>query len=643
MWPMATFAFLAPWLVGLELTMTQKPIAPTPSDDDIPKPASPAVGLAGAAEPDVVRYLHVRSATAPSPSPDGLSVAYRTSTTGTPQIWVAPRSGGAPRQITFGEPISTHAWSPASDWIFYGCDRGGNEREGFYLINPDGTKERELLAPSEAFRAFGGFSPDGKRIAYTTTGRTEVDFDLHVLDVDSGKDTKLHEGKGGLYAVGWRPDGGAILLSETRGEDANDVHLFELATGTVRTLFAPKEPAAHGSFAWKPDGSGFYLSTNQGREFEALCFYDVAKGALETLEAPPHDVDSVALSSDGRFLAWTTNENGFSVVRVRDLPSNETVVVEDVPPGVRAITFARRAPVLAIQVNGPRVPGDIWLHDCVKHTSSRATESTLAGLDPASFVVPESIRFPARDGVQLHGLLYLPAQRKAPPPVLLLVHGGPTAQALPTFNAVAQYLLARGIAIFDLNFRGSTGFGKTFARLDNGRLRPHAVRDMEDAVQFLRKDGRVDASRAAVMGGSYGGFMTYAALTQFPGLFRGGVSFVGVSNWVTALEGAAPALKASDRLEYGNIDDPEDRKFFVELSPLTHVARVKDPILVLHGANDPRDPVTESDQFVRAVREQGGTAEYLRFPDEGHGVRKLANRISAYRRVAAFLERILSP
>ena len=223
--------------------------------------------------------------------------------------------------------------------------------------------------------------------------------------------------------------------------------------------------------------------------------------------------------------------------------------------------------------------------------------------------------------------------------MLLAVHGGPTAQARPDFDGVVQYLLTRGIAVFDFNYRGSTGYGKQFARLNDGRLRAHEYLDMEDAVQWLHTLGTVDPRRVAVMGGSYGGYLTMAAMTRLPGVFRSGVAFVGVANWVTALEGASPQLKASDRIEYGDIHDPADREFFKEISPITHVRDVRAPVMVLHGANDPRDPVTESDQFVHGIREIGGEVEYLRFPDEGHGIRKLSNRIIAYRRIAGFLER----
>jgi dipeptidyl aminopeptidase/acylaminoacyl peptidase len=615
----------------------------TPTETDIPTAVPGEVGLAGQALPDITRFLNVRAAGAPSLSPDGARVAFRTSITGAPQLWVVDARGGWPTQLTFGEPVTFHAWSPAGDWLIYGTDRGGNEREGFYLISPDGTMERELLPPSDAFRVFGGFSPDGGRIAYSTTERNGRDFDVHVLDLASGEDREVFRGSFGFYVAAWRPDGKALILSETRGEDGNDVHLLDLATGAARVLFKPEEPARFQSFAWKPDGSGFYVATNLDRDFSGLAWYDVRQGALSFVDTPAHDVESVALTRDGRYLAWTTNQGGYSRVHGRDLAGGKDLAAPALPPGVASLEVATAAPVMALDCSGPQVPGDIWIWRLDSGRLERATHSAAAGLDLSRMVAPAHHDFPARDGVVLHGLLYLPPglPAGAKPPVLVAVHGGPTGQARPRFQAVHQYLLTRGIAVFDFNFRGSTGYGKTFTRLDDRRLRPNAVRDLEDAVAWLTADGRVDASRAAIMGGSYGGYLTNAALTTFPDLFRAGVSIVGVSNWITALEGASPALKASDRLEYGDIDDPDDREFFRQLSPLTHADRVRAPLMVMHGANDPRDPVSESDQLVGAIRARGVDVEYLRFPDEGHGIRKLSNRIIAYRRVARFLEKHL--
>lgn len=634
---------------ALTMVMQQKNVPPTPNENDIPKALAAEVGLAGDGLPDISRFLNVRSAGSPALSPDGSHVAFRTGVTGTPQLWIVETKKGdvlAADQLTFGDAVTMHAFSPAANWILYGCDRAGNEREGYYLISPDGTKERELLAPSENFRVFGGFSPDGKQIAYATTGRTEVDFDIHILEIETRADRKVYEGRAGMYVASWRPDGAAMLISETRGEDGNDLHFLDLATGKLETLLKPAEASSFSNFSWRADGSGFYLITDQDRDLKAFCYFDMKERKLTTIEAPNHDVEDCSVTRDGRVAAWVTNEGGYSFVHLRDLQTNAEIPIRKLPRGIHTISFAAAAPVLAVTANGPRVPGDIWIFDVRTGETTRATRSSTAGLNVEECVAPLPIDFEARDGETIHGLLYLPkpasgADVTIKPPVLLGVHGGPTAQARPSFSATQQYLLARGIAIFDLNFRGSTGFGKRYARLDNLRLRPNAVHDMADAILFLKKDGRVDAARAAVMGGSYGGYLTYAALTQLPELFRGGVSIVGVSNWITALEGASPELKASDRLEYGNIDDPKDREFFVELSPITHLKQMKAPILVVHGANDPRDPVTESDQFVRGVREQGGSVEYLRFPDEGHGIRKLTNRITCYRRVAAFLEKIL--
>ncbi len=620
-----------------------RPLVETPNPADIPQAVAGEVSLAGSDRPDISRFLNVRRAVAPSLSPDGRQVAFRTQISGTPQLWVVGTDGGWPRQLTFGESVTFHEWSPAGDWIAYGSDRGGNEREGFYLITPDGTRERELLAPSEAFRQFGAFTRDGRRIVYATTERNGVDFDIHLLDVATGADRRVFEGRMGLYAVSFSPDGRRVLLSETRGEDANDLYLLDVASGRLDTLFAPADRSSHASFAWTPDGAGFYLATDQDREYAGLAHYDVGTRVLRWIDTPSRDVEDVGLSPDGRVLVWSVNDGGYSRVTARDLTTGAAVAPPDLPRGIASVTWAEGSSVAAFAVTGPSVPGDIWVWDPGSGQTVRATHSDAAGLDLSRMAAPTHHDFAARDGVTLHGLLYLPPGLASgvKPPVVLGVHGGPTAQARPDFDPVVQYLLTRGIAYFDLNFRGSTGYGKRFARLNDGRLRAQEYLDMEAAVQWLHTLGTVDASRVAVMGGSYGGYLTMAGVTRLPAAFRSGVAFVGVANWVTALEGASPQLKASDRIEYGDIDDPADREFFAQISPLTHVKNVRVPVMVLHGANDPRDPVTESDQFVRGIREIGGEVEYLRFPDEGHGIRKLANRIIAYRRIAAFLERTL--
>lgn len=623
------------------LSAGEPPTMNTPNENDIPKPVPADISLAGSDKPDITRFLNMRAASQPSLSPDGGRVAFQSTISGKPQLWVVDAEGGWPSQLTFGESVTFHEWSPTGEWIIYGTDRGGNEREGYYLIRPDGLLERELLPPSDAFRAFGGFTLDGKRVAYGSTERNGVDFDLRLIDVDSGGDRMIFEGRMGLYPVSWSPDASKVILSEARGEDANDVSILDVESGTETVLFKPETAGFYGGFSWKRDGSGFYLVTNQDREYQGLAYYDLSTKALIYLETPDADVENAALSPDGSILVWIINKGGFSVLRARDMTSGDMIETPELPHGVMGFSWARDANIAAVRVSGPRLPGDVWVWNAESNRLTRATRSTSAGLDLSAMIEPEHHEFPARDGVLLRGLLYRPNKTGGgKPPVVLMAHGGPTAQSRPDFNAIAQYLLTRGIAVFELNYRGSTGYGKTFARLNDRRLKAVEYLDLEDAVRWLGKQGFADASRAAVMGGSYGGYLTMTAMARLPETFRCGIAFVGVSNWITGLEGASPQLKASDRLEYGDIDDPEDREFYLELSPITHAGNVKNPVMALHGANDPRCPVTESDMYVQAIRGNGGEVEYLRFPDEGHGIRKLENRIIAYRRIERFLARI---
>ena len=452
---------------------------------------------------------------------------------------------------------------------------GWERTRGVLLITPDGTQERELLGPSDAFRRFGGFTRDGSKLAYATTERNGREFDIHLLDVASGEDRELFRGRLGLYAVSWHPNGAAVILSEARGEDANDLCLLDVKTGEVEVLFKPKVASRYASFSWVPDGTGFYLVTDHEREYAALAYYDLTERGLRFIDTPEQDVSQAALSHDGRWLLWAVNDGGYSVLKVQDLSTDETVPAPALPRGSYRVEWASGASVVAVSVSGPQIPGDVWLWTTGSGDARRVTHSSAAGLDLSTMVIPTHHSLPARDGTIIHGPLYRPTGPvDGDASILLSVHGGPTGQATPRFNGPHQYLLSRGIAVFDLNYRGSTGYGKTFARANDRRLRTNELYDLEDAVRWLGTVEGLDASRVAIMGGSYGGYLTMAGLARLPHLFTSGVAFVGVSNWLTALEGASPQLQASDRIEYGDISDPNDREFFREICPIHGSIRV---------------------------------------------------------------------
>lgn len=612
-------------------------------EGDIPISVANKISLAGSSEPDIIRYLKVQSAIAPSLSPDGKMVAYRTRLTGEYQIWVTNTDQlSAPKQITFGNSVTFHKWSPDNSGILYGTDKEGNEKEGFYFISSDGLEEKELLPTSDAYRYFGDFNKDGSLFTYSTTERNGVDFDIHVYDLNSKKDKKVYMGKLGYYPISFSPDGRYIIISESIGEDSNNLFLLNLSDSTLFQINKPKDYSYFGGIQWKSDGSAFYMLTNVAEEYTGIALYTLNSNTLEYKFQEENDIEQLLLANSDNLLHWISNEAGYSKHHIIDLNDGSEVASPSWPKGILSLTTSKKGDnKLIAQINSPNSPGDLWSWKPSSKEVIQVTESSQAGLNLNNAVLPKAHNFLARDGLKIHGLLYSPKDISQSTPVIIRVHGGPTGQARPRFNALLQYLVARGFAVFDLNFRGSTGYGKTYARENNLRKRENELYDLEDAVKYLTNSNIGNSKRTAIMGGSYGGYLTMAAMTRLPEVFNCGVAFVGVSNWITALEGASPELKASDRLEYGDIDNPEDRMFFESISPIKYIDQVQSPVMVLHGANDPRDPVTESDRFVEGIRKNGGEVEYLRFPDEGHGIRKINNRIIAFVRVAEFLEQKL--
>jgi dipeptidyl aminopeptidase/acylaminoacyl peptidase len=613
--------------------------------EDIPVIEPVTVGLAGELPADVIRFLLASGAEVAKPSPDGTSVAFRHSITGERQLWVVDVDGGWPRQLTFGSGITFFEWTPDGQHLMVGRDADGNEREGFNLLSKDGTEERLVLPLSEAFRSFGMFSDDGTRILYSSTERNGTDYDIYVADVETGANSMVYQGSFGFFPAAWQPGGDLVIVTETRGEDANDVHMLDMESGKLEPLFQPDVASLYASFAWLPDGSGFYLATNQDREFVGLAYYSLEDATLEWIETYEGDVSNVELSDNGRYLTWQVNDGGYSRLYARNLATGADIQPPTLPEGIYSVATAADAPVASILISATGTPGDVVAWNLADGSTTTVVQSSIAGLDPERFVAPESVTYPARDGVELQGFLYLPdpTQFDFRAPVVVDVHGGPTGQSRPGWEPITQYLVNKGIAVFAVNVRGSTGFGKTYTRLDNQEKRLDSVRDLVDTVRHLAEDDRVNGNRVAVMGGSYGGYMVNAVLGAHPGVFDAGVSMVGVSDWVRALEDASPGLKASDRIEYGDIRDERWREFYAVNSPINNAEKISVPLLVQHGANDPRDPVTESDRLVQAVRDAGSTVRYMRFPDEGHSLAKRKNKVAFYRELSSFLEEQLTP
>jgi len=604
------------------------------------------VGLAGEVPADIARYLLVQGINAAQMSPTGDHLAISRSITGEPQLWLLPTTGGQARQLTFGNGITFFDWAPDGQSLIYGADNAGNEQEAYFRIALDGKSEAEILpAQAGAFRVFGGVLPDNQRIVFASTERNGLDFDIYVREIETGEQRMVFEGKYAFWPRSISPDGRYLLMTQSVGEDSNNLFLVNLESGETTTLSEPERRAntADGGFAWSSDGKNVFHTSNEDREFRALIRRNIADNTVETVVEADHDIDNVELCGrEDRYLLWTTNEDGFFKLHGRDRRDGSSLDIPDLPDGVYNLSCRRDVSTAAVAVNGYNTPGEMYLWDLAEGTASVRFETNLAGLDADRMVRPESVRMKARDGVTLQGLLYLPrddARRgDGPPPVVFNVHGGPTAQSLSGFSGSTQYLLNRGIAVFSPNIRGSTGFGHTYVTLDDREKRLDSIRDLVDMLAFFREDGRVDADRAIVRGGSYGGYAVNAVLANHPDSFMAGVSLFGVADWVTGLEVASPALKASDIIEYGDIQEERWQEFYGKYSPIRQADNIKVPVLYSHGVNDRRVEIYETEVMVRTLRGNGIDAPYIRFRDEGHGWRKLDNRLFYGRREAEFLE-----
>jgi dipeptidyl aminopeptidase/acylaminoacyl peptidase len=580
------------------------------------------------------RYLEFRAAGFSSWHPTRREMLVSTRFGDTPQLHAVKMPGGARRQLTFTpEPVGSGIWQPKQGrYIVFAQDTGGGEFYQYHRLDPD-TGRITLLTDGKSRNGSGRFSKDGEQFAYTSTRRTGRDTDVWLMNPAEPKsDRLLCELSGGGWGVSdWSYDGTKLLLLEYISINKSRLYLADAKTG-AKELLTPDEatPVSYGEAQFAKDGKSIFITTDKGSEFQRLARLDLATKQLTVLTADLNwDVDSFDLSPDGKTIAFITNEDGVGKIHLVEAKSGKKLRGPELPLGIPSgVTWHENGRDLAFSFNSAKSPTDAYSYDVKTGKLERWTESETGGLNTASFIEPELIRMKSFDGLQVSGFLYRPDAKKFPGkrPIIVNIHGGPESQSRPIFQARNNYYLNElGVALLFPNVRGSSGYGKTFLTLDNGFKREDSVKDIGAFLDWIATDAGLDAERIAVMGGSYGGYMTLASLVHFGDRLRCGVDVVGISSFVTFLKNTQDYRRDLRRVEYGDERDPAMAEHLQRISPLTNVDKIRKPLFVVQGKNDPRVPVTEAEQMVAAIREKGGTVWYLMAKDEGHGFGKKKN------------------
>ena len=595
------------------------------------------------------RYQFSRSASFAGWTPDGrLTISTRFGNTN--QMHVVDKPMGARRQITFfDEPIYGGDWSPtgARKGVAFIRDSGGDENYQLEYLDP-AVADPVRLTDGRGRADTGVWSPDGTKYAFQWTVRNGVATDVYIDDpLDRRAPELVFEApEVGWNAVDWSPDGKSLLLIHFVSANESYVWVYDLATREKREIEPAKVKAARGGI-FSRDGKGVYITSDLGSEFRTLRYVDLASGKVTPLtDHIKWDVDDLAISSDGRYLAYVVNEDGASRLGVMDLVQRADLVPPKLPFGViGSFDFDPAGKRLGFGLQTPAQPSDVWVWTLADGGLERWTESEIGPVDAKQFLAPKLVHYPTFDKVdgkprQIPAWVYKPAGA-GPHPVLISIHGGPEGQTQPSFSiSTQQWAVELGYAVIHPNVRGSSGYGKTYLALDNGMKREDSVKDIGALLDWIATQADLDAKRIVVIGGSYGGYMVLASMTHYNDRLRGAIDIVGISNFVTFLESTAEYRRDLRRPEYGDERDPKMREFLQKISPLNNAGKINKPMLIVQGQNDPRVPVTESEQMVAKIRANGGEVWYLVGLNEGHGFAKRDN-IDYYQwAVAMFLEKL---
>jgi len=567
-----------------------------------------------------------------------------------PQVHLVKMPGGARTQLTFfPDRVSSAHYAPNGDYFIFAKDIGGGEWFQFYRYDL-ASGDIALLTDGKSRNLGARFANHDNRFAYSSTRRTGQDTDIWVMDATNPKSDRLllQLQGGGWLALDWSPDNKQLLLLQEISANQSYLWLVDIASGEKK-LLTPKigdQEIAYGAAAFSKDGKGVYLNTDRDSEFARLTYFDLATQQPTYLTSDiKWDVDEISLSEDGKTVAFVTNEDGVGRLYLLDTRTRKYRAVSGVPQGViGGLRFHRNSRDLGFVVNSARSPSDVYSLDTASGKLDRWTYSETGGLSTANFALPQLIKWQTFDGKTLSGFLYSPDPKKfsGKRPVIVNIHGGPEGQSRPTFQGRNNYYTAElGVAMVFPNVRGSTGYGKTFLKLDNGFHRDDTYKDIGALLDWIKLQPALDGDKIMITGGSYGGHMTYAVATFYSDKICCSLAVVGITNLVSLLEHTEAYRRDLRRVEYGDERDPKMREYLERIAPFNNSEKIRKPLFAVVGKNDPRVPWSESRQILDRMKNSGITTWFLMANDEGHGYAKKRNQDFQFYATIMFVRQFL--
>jgi dipeptidyl aminopeptidase/acylaminoacyl peptidase len=578
-------------------------------------------------------------------SHDESRILFHSNASGIFNVYAMPVAGGAPVALTQSKTESCMAISyfPQDDRVLFSRDQGGNENDHLIVRELDGS-ERDLTPGDKVKAEFMSWGGDGQQFYVMTNERNPRFFDVYAYDSKSYARKLVYQNDKGFQPSEISRDGRWLALGKSNTQADSDVYLVDLQTGGEPKHLSPHRGVAmFNAASFTPDNRALILQTNEGAEFTKLVRYELDSGRKQDLEQAEWEIVYSYYSRDGRYRV--TGINADSSIQIRVRKDEQLLQLPALPGGeIRNVSFSKSGQRMAFYVNGDRSPNNLFVHDFGTKKTTQLTQSLSKEIDPADLVDARIVRFKSFDGTVIPSVYYEPkgASPGSKVPALIWVHGGPGGQTMRGYSALMQYFANHGYAVLGINNRGSSGYGKSFFTADDGKHGREPLWDVIEAKTYLASTGVIDHERIGIIGGSYGGYMTLAAMAFRPEAFKVGINIFGVSNWLRTLESIPPYWESFRLALYQEVGDPvKDKDFLIATSPLFHAKEIRKPLLVIQGANDPRVIKAESDDIVAAVKKNGVPVDYLVFDDEGHGFSKKKNQLEANRKMLEFLDKHL--